>query len=121
VATEIFAKASRAAGSDLDGPAAVRAMYAQPGAAADAALAASPLGRVDDAVDAVVRALDARRPDTRYVQGRSARLIVGLRRLPDRMRDRVLLRSLGVRAAHFDPAGQEGAAAAPDDLQPTGG
>jgi NAD(P)-dependent dehydrogenase (short-subunit alcohol dehydrogenase family) len=48
-------------------------------------------------LDAVVHALESRRPRTRYVMGDGARLRQILRRLPDRLRDRALLRALGVK------------------------
>jgi NAD(P)-dependent dehydrogenase (short-subunit alcohol dehydrogenase family) len=48
-------------------------------------------------LDAVVHALESRRPRTRYVMGDGARLRQILRRLPDRLRDRAVLRALGVK------------------------
>jgi hypothetical protein len=41
--------------------------------------------------DAVMHALQASRPRTRYVVGTDARMRVWIERLPDRLRDRVLL------------------------------
>ena len=59
------------------------------------AATAMPVGRV---VRAVVHALCARRPRTRYPVGFRSRLAVFvLGRLPDRLRDWALLRSLGMR------------------------
>ncbi len=49
-------------------------------------------------LDAVLHALESGRPKTRYVMGDGARLRQLLRRLPDRMRDFVTLKALGVRA-----------------------
>jgi NAD(P)-dependent dehydrogenase (short-subunit alcohol dehydrogenase family) len=120
--TGIFAKAARAEAHDLDGPPDVRALYEQATTHASSALAGSPLGPVDQVVDVLITALDARRPDTRYTVGRGARLLVGLRRLPDRLRDRVLLRSLGVRPGDFDLASPAaGAAPTPaDELRAAG-
>jgi NAD(P)-dependent dehydrogenase (short-subunit alcohol dehydrogenase family) len=44
--------------------------------------------------DAVVHALTARRPRTRYLVGRDARLRMIFQRLPDRVRDRLIARKL---------------------------
>jgi NAD(P)-dependent dehydrogenase (short-subunit alcohol dehydrogenase family) len=50
----------------------------------------------DSVALAVAHALTSTRPRTRYVVGRGARLRIMLGRLPDRMRDRLLLRALGL-------------------------
>jgi NAD(P)-dependent dehydrogenase (short-subunit alcohol dehydrogenase family) len=47
-------------------------------------------------LDAVVHALESGRPKTRYVMGDGARLRQLLRRLPDRLRDTMILKALGV-------------------------
>jgi NAD(P)-dependent dehydrogenase (short-subunit alcohol dehydrogenase family) len=52
---------------------------------------AEPADRVARAVE---HALTARRPKTRYVVGRDARIRAALERLPDRLRDRVVARAL---------------------------
>lgn len=44
--------------------------------------------------DAVVHALTARRPHTRYLVGRDAKMRALFQRLPDRMRDRIIARRL---------------------------
>jgi NAD(P)-dependent dehydrogenase (short-subunit alcohol dehydrogenase family) len=49
-------------------------------------------------LDAVVHALESSKPRTRYIMGQGATLRRVLRRLPDRLRDRVLLSALGVKA-----------------------
>lgn len=49
-------------------------------------------------LDAVVDALESRQPKTRYVMGDGATLRRVLRRLPDRLRDRVMMKALGVKA-----------------------
>lgn len=49
-------------------------------------------------LDAVIDALESKKPKTRYIMGEGAGLRRVLRRLPDRLRDRVLLRALGVKA-----------------------
>lgn len=48
-------------------------------------------------LDAVIDALESSKPKTRYVMGDGAGLRKVLRRLPDRLRDRILLRALGVK------------------------
>jgi NAD(P)-dependent dehydrogenase (short-subunit alcohol dehydrogenase family) len=54
----------------------------------------------DDVARVVVKALTARRPKTRYLVGTDARLMAHLlRRLPDRWRDLLILRWLGLRGA----------------------
>jgi NAD(P)-dependent dehydrogenase (short-subunit alcohol dehydrogenase family) len=75
-----------------------RALYAAgAGAFREAAAAAgrrgAPPGEVAKAVE---HALTARRPRTRYLVGHDARRRARLERLPDRMRDRVLARYLGL-------------------------
>jgi NAD(P)-dependent dehydrogenase (short-subunit alcohol dehydrogenase family) len=52
----------------------------------------------DRVVAAVVHALTARRPRTRYLVGRDARLMAALRILPDRVRDRLFIRAAGLPA-----------------------
>jgi NAD(P)-dependent dehydrogenase (short-subunit alcohol dehydrogenase family) len=48
-------------------------------------------------LDAVVHALESPKPKTRYVMGDGAGQRKLLRRLPDRLRDRLILKALGVR------------------------
>lgn len=69
-------------------------MLRQYGPLIDAMLAGlSKIGGVpaDRVSDAVMHALQAPRPKTRYVVGSDARMRVWIERLPDRLRDRVLL------------------------------
>jgi len=49
-------------------------------------------------LDAVVDALESKKPKTRYIMGDGATLRRVLRRLPDRLRDRVMMKALGVEA-----------------------
>jgi NAD(P)-dependent dehydrogenase (short-subunit alcohol dehydrogenase family) len=49
-------------------------------------------------LDAVIHALESSRPKTRYVMGDGARQRKLLRRLPDRIRDTLILKALGVRS-----------------------
>jgi NAD(P)-dependent dehydrogenase (short-subunit alcohol dehydrogenase family) len=98
MATEIFAKADRLAASDLAAaPPALRELYAPAMKAVDEALAKSKPSPVGIAADAVVKALTDRRPATRYVAGRDARMLVMLSHLPDGLRDRMLMNSLGLK------------------------
>lgn len=69
--------------------------------AVQAAAARQPLGPVAPAVDAVIRALTARRPDTLYTTGRDGRALALLRFLPTGTRDRLMLRAMGLRADSF--------------------
>jgi NAD(P)-dependent dehydrogenase (short-subunit alcohol dehydrogenase family) len=73
-----------------------RELYAGPVATfREAAAAAGRRGEPPDEVArAVEHALTARRPKTRYLVGRDAKRRARLERLPDRLRDRVLLRFL---------------------------
>jgi NAD(P)-dependent dehydrogenase (short-subunit alcohol dehydrogenase family) len=50
---------------------------------------------MDDVTDTVVHALTAELPKTRYIVGKGSRLYTLLRFLPDRLRDRLILRTLG--------------------------
>jgi NAD(P)-dependent dehydrogenase (short-subunit alcohol dehydrogenase family) len=50
---------------------------------------------MDEVTDAVMHALTAEPPKTRYAIGKGSRLYVLLRFLPDRVRDRLILRTLG--------------------------
>ncbi len=45
---------------------------------------------------AIAHALTSHSPRTRYLAGQGARMVVFLRLLPDRMRDRLLLRAFGL-------------------------
>jgi NAD(P)-dependent dehydrogenase (short-subunit alcohol dehydrogenase family) len=51
---------------------------------------------VDDVVAAIVHAMTARRPRTRYIVGKIAQQIAVVSLLPDRLRDRLVLRHLGI-------------------------
>jgi NAD(P)-dependent dehydrogenase (short-subunit alcohol dehydrogenase family) len=96
--TEIFAKADRLAEEDLAAaPPALRELYAPAMKAMDEALAKGKRSPVGTAADAVIKALTDRRPATRYVAGRDARTLVMLRHLPDGLRDRMLMNSLGLK------------------------
>jgi NAD(P)-dependent dehydrogenase (short-subunit alcohol dehydrogenase family) len=97
VATEIFAKAAEAAdrSRDLFEPD-VRALY-QPGVeAVRESVAMGGTAPVEVVVEAIESALISRRPKTRYPVGKQPRLVMGLRFAPDRLRDRLVSRELGL-------------------------
>lgn len=101
--TPIFATADKAS-ADMGwaGSPATRRYYARALDAVRTAAARQPLGPVAPAVDAVVRALTARRPATLTTTGRDGRALALLRFLPDGLRDRLVLRAFGVTAEAFD-------------------
>jgi hypothetical protein len=53
-------------------------------------------------VKAIVKALSSGRPDARYVVGRDAGQLVMLRRFPQGVRDRLLMRAVGLRPDVFE-------------------
>ena len=84
------------------GSARTREHYARALDAVGATAARQPLGPVAPAVDAVVRALTARRPATLTTTGRDGRALALLRFLRDGPRDRVVVRAFGVTAEAFE-------------------
>jgi NAD(P)-dependent dehydrogenase (short-subunit alcohol dehydrogenase family) len=95
--TEIFAKAGEAArAAGLRGSPAAQGLYAPMTAKVETATANMKPGPVDAAVKQIVKALTARRPATRTLAGRDARMFSALTVLPDRTRDRLVLRAVGV-------------------------
>jgi len=103
--TAIFATADKATEEyGRAGSPEAQERYARALEAVGAAAARQPLGPVDPAVNAVVRALGARRPDALYTTGRDGRALALLRFLPTGLRDRLLLRVLGVTAEAFATA-----------------
>ncbi|MER6423609.1 SDR family NAD(P)-dependent oxidoreductase [Streptomyces sp. NPDC001137] len=100
--TAIFATADKASAElGWAGSPQTHRHYARALDAVRATAARQTLGPVDPAVNAVVRALTARRPATLYTTGRDGRTLALLRFLPDGLRDRLLLRAMGVTAAAF--------------------
>jgi NAD(P)-dependent dehydrogenase (short-subunit alcohol dehydrogenase family) len=83
-------------------------IYAKAIEASHEALTSSKEAPVDIAVEAIVKALTARRPATRYVVGRDARQLRVLRHLPDRLRDRLLLWNRGLKPEFFEVTPQTG-------------
>ncbi|WP_019071287.1 SDR family NAD(P)-dependent oxidoreductase [Streptomyces hokutonensis] len=103
--TPIFATADKAS-TDLGwaGSAKTQEHYARALDAVRATAARQQLGPVAPAVDAVVRALTARRPATLTTTGRDGRALALLRFLPDGLRDRLVLKAFGVTADSFEDA-----------------
>lgn len=103
--TEIFQKsAARAQQVRQQLPGELLQLYAPTLAAVAKASAHQHLESPDVVGAAVVHALTSRRPRTRYLAGRGSGMIVFLRLLPDHVRDRLLLRALGL--AHIQPVSE---------------
>ena len=99
VKTPIWDKGAAAAQSILGAlPAEARRLYGRAITAMQAlAEREARIGMpAEDVADAVRHALLSRRPKTRYLVGLEARGLALLRRLPDRLRDQVLLRAMGL-------------------------
>ena len=106
--TDLFQKADEARQRDgYAGSAETRQIYAHAVEAADQVAVSSRKAPVDGAVAAIVKALTARRPAARYFVGREAKAARMLRHLPTGLRDRLLLRSRGLRPALFESATSE--------------
>lgn len=71
-------------------------LYAEGLTALSKSIASQHLDSPDIAVAAITHALTANRPKTRYLVGRGVSMIVRLRLLPDRLRDSLLLRFIGL-------------------------
>jgi NAD(P)-dependent dehydrogenase (short-subunit alcohol dehydrogenase family) len=100
--TEIFAKADAASARDgYAGTPAVQQLYGPALEATTVAIANQKRNPVDTAVRPIVKALTARRPKTRYLPARDARLLEIVRHLPDRVRDRMLMASMGLKKDLF--------------------
>lgn len=103
--TPIFATADKAsAETGWAGSSGTQQLYARALDAVRTTAARQTLGPVDPAVTAIVRALTARRPATLYTTGRDGRALALLRFLPDGVRERLVLRAMGVTAEAFDKA-----------------
>lgn len=102
--TAIFATADKAS-ADLGwaGSPDVQRHYTRALDAVRDTAARQSLGPVAPAVNAVVRALTARRPNALYTTGRDGRAFALLSRLPVGARDRLVLRAMGISADTFRP------------------
>ncbi len=99
IATPIWRKSAEAAARTVgEVPAATLALYEKGLAATRRVAEEASRGAVsaDRVADAVVHALTARRPRTRYLVGPDARVRALLRFLPDRWRDRLVVRAMGL-------------------------
>jgi NAD(P)-dependent dehydrogenase (short-subunit alcohol dehydrogenase family) len=108
--TDFFRKSAGAARRDgYAGTPEVQQIYAAAIEASSKAMAGAGKSPVEVVVAAVVKALRAGRPATRYTIGAQAK--VGrplLLRLPDRLRDRTLLSTLGLGSGTFDGVSSNG-------------
>jgi NAD(P)-dependent dehydrogenase (short-subunit alcohol dehydrogenase family) len=96
-ATDIFAKADAAAQAALaSADRGQVALYRTHLEAVAAAAAKQKLGPIDAVADAIVRAVEARRPKRRYTAGSGTRLFGVLSHLPVGMRDRLVSGAFGV-------------------------
>lgn len=97
VETGIFAKANAAAETALAAADPARlALYRRQIEAVDAAVARMRGAKPDRVARTIVRALEASRPRPRYAAGSDVRPALILARLPFRLRDRVVVRMLGL-------------------------
>jgi NAD(P)-dependent dehydrogenase (short-subunit alcohol dehydrogenase family) len=101
--TAIFEKAAASGAADgFAGDDATQRLYA-PAIERLAELTANQrMAPVDDVVATIVNALASRNPDPRYVVGRDASQLVMLRRIPQGLRDRLLMNTVGLRREAFE-------------------
>jgi NAD(P)-dependent dehydrogenase (short-subunit alcohol dehydrogenase family) len=101
--TAIFNKAAASGAADgFAGSAATQRHYARAIAASEKAMADMKAVPVDGLVKTIVKALSSGRAVARYVVGRDAGQLVMLRRLPQGLRDRLLMRAVGLRPGVFE-------------------
>lgn len=102
IESPFFVKSSASARTRLSRDADAWSIYERAIDSATKAMASSRTTPVDAAAATIAKALTARRPRGRYVLGAEARLGLGvLLHLPAGVRDRVLLRSLGLTRRSF--------------------
>ncbi|MCL1630362.1 SDR family oxidoreductase [Sporolactobacillus sp. CPB3-1] len=95
--TSIFDKAKSASDAALQSvPQDKKALYEKVLSLVDASMANQVLNAPGIVADSIYHALSVEHPHTRYAVGRGARLAVTLGRLPDRLRDQILIRALGL-------------------------
>lgn len=101
--TAIFDKAAASAAADgYAGSDETQRLYAGAIKASREALAGMKAAPVDGLVEVVIKALSSESPEPRYVVGRDAGRLMMLRRLPQGLRDRLLMRGVGLRREAFD-------------------
>jgi NAD(P)-dependent dehydrogenase (short-subunit alcohol dehydrogenase family) len=104
--TAIFDKAAASVAADgYAGTEATQRLYAHALEAVAELTAGQRTSPVDGVVETVVKALSSGNPDARYVVGRDAGQLVMLRRFPQRMRDRLLMNTMGLRREAFHSNG----------------
>jgi NAD(P)-dependent dehydrogenase (short-subunit alcohol dehydrogenase family) len=100
VETQIFAKAGAAADSARAAADPARlALYRLRLDAVDAALAKMKASKPEKVAATIVKAIEAARPRARYVANSDVRPALLLSRLPTRLRDRLLIATLGLNKA----------------------
>ncbi|GAA4605888.1 SDR family NAD(P)-dependent oxidoreductase [Actinoallomurus liliacearum] len=100
VETPIFAKADQAAEAALaDADPARLALYRPQLAAVGAALAKMRQSKPETVAATIVKAIEASRPKTRYLANSDVRPMLLIARLPVRLRDRLIVRVLGLAKA----------------------
>jgi NAD(P)-dependent dehydrogenase (short-subunit alcohol dehydrogenase family) len=106
--TEIFAKAAAAA--EAAGPSSAEAelVYARAVAAATEKMAEMNPSPVDATVNAIRTALTERRPKRRYTVGSDARQFELLTHLPAGLRERLIMRTLGIGPEAFERQAESG-------------
>jgi NAD(P)-dependent dehydrogenase (short-subunit alcohol dehydrogenase family) len=104
--TEIFEKAAAQAQADgFAGSEATQRLYEPAIAAATEAMSEIRMAPVDRVVTTIANAISARNPKSRYVVGRDASAVVMLSHLPEGLRDRLLMRSVGLKPGIFEANG----------------
>lgn len=73
-----------------------KSLYEEALSLVDASMENQPFNPPEVVANAIYNALNAERPRTRYAVGRGAGLVVTLGRFPDRLRDQLLIRALGL-------------------------
>jgi NAD(P)-dependent dehydrogenase (short-subunit alcohol dehydrogenase family) len=105
--TEIFDKAAEAGRRDgYAGNGDAQRLYGKAIEAMTEVLAQQKTSPVDGVVKAIVRALTERNPASRYVVGRDASQLLMLRKLPEGLRDRLLMSTLRLTPEVFDARGR---------------
>jgi NAD(P)-dependent dehydrogenase (short-subunit alcohol dehydrogenase family) len=101
--TRLHEKSTEAARRDgWAGGAETQRIYARAVRELEDSLRQAKQAPVDIAVAAIIRALTSKRPAARYVVGRDARQLLVLERLPERLRDRLLMWNRGLSPDLFE-------------------
>jgi NAD(P)-dependent dehydrogenase (short-subunit alcohol dehydrogenase family) len=104
--TAIFDKSAASGAADgWAGSEATQRLYARALEATAESVANQMTAPVDDVVKTVVKALSSGSPDPRYVVGRDAGQLLMLRRVPQGLRDRLLMNAVGLRREAFESNG----------------